>query len=172
MVSVGLCVHHSHLKWTGGTADFSPNLGIVKPHHFRTLEQCLASRSAAEDLFTSAQMEHEDESRMSVCITSLWWSRGRKEDDNTVVAAVASWTFFNDLHMHIPPNIKARGERYHATESKREANSRVQSCNNHNNGQTDSAAQPCSSCLSVLSVVSVLVHFHCSHWVKIWLINP
>lgn len=31
------------LKAAWGTADFSPNLGIVKPHHFLTLEKCLAS---------------------------------------------------------------------------------------------------------------------------------
>lgn len=31
------------LKVVWGTADFSPNLGIVKPHHFLTLEKCLAS---------------------------------------------------------------------------------------------------------------------------------
>lgn len=89
MVSVGLCVHHSHLKVVGGTADFSPNLGIVKPHHFLALEKCLASRSAAEDLYTSAQMEHADELRMCVCFISLWWTRGEKEDDTKVAVAVA-----------------------------------------------------------------------------------
>lgn len=31
------------LKAVWGTADFSPNLGIVKPHHFLALEKCLAS---------------------------------------------------------------------------------------------------------------------------------
>lgn len=31
------------LKVVGWTADFSPNLGIVKPHHFLALEKCLAS---------------------------------------------------------------------------------------------------------------------------------
>lgn len=31
------------LKLVWGTADFCPNLGIVKPHCFLTLERCLAS---------------------------------------------------------------------------------------------------------------------------------
>lgn len=31
------------LKMVWGTADFSPNLGIVKPHHLLAFEKCLAS---------------------------------------------------------------------------------------------------------------------------------
>lgn len=64
------------LKVVGGTADFSPNLGIVKPHHFLALEKRLASHSAAEDLYTSAQMEHADEFRIRVCfftVVTKWW---------------------------------------------------------------------------------------------------
>lgn len=50
MVSVGLYVHHSHLKQWRETADFRPNLGIVKPHCFLALEKCSASHWAAEDV--------------------------------------------------------------------------------------------------------------------------
>ena len=77
------------LKVVGGTADFSPNLGIVKPHHFLALEKCLASHWAAEDLYTSAQMEHADEFRMCVCFIPPWRTYGGKEHDKKVVAAVA-----------------------------------------------------------------------------------
>lgn len=59
------------LKVVGGTADFSPNLGIVKPHHLLALDKCLASDSAAEDLYTSTRMEHVDEFRMCVCFKPL-----------------------------------------------------------------------------------------------------
>lgn len=58
------------LKTVGGPADFSPNLGIVKPHHFLALEQCLASHLAAEELCTSAQTEHADEFRVFVLFYS------------------------------------------------------------------------------------------------------
>lgn len=65
------------LKVVWGTADFSPNLGIVKPHHFLTLEKCLASHFSCRgprihQLRRSMQM-----SLGCVFVSiSLWWTCG------------------------------------------------------------------------------------------------
>ena len=67
------------LKVVGGTADFSPNLGIVKPHHFLALEQCLASHLGGEELYTSDQIEHADEFRVCLfyfTVLNMWRERG------------------------------------------------------------------------------------------------
>lgn len=70
------------LKAVWGAADFSPNLGIVKPHRFLALEECLASRFlvAAEDQSTLAHRKHADELRMCVCFrfTVVSWRRERR----------------------------------------------------------------------------------------------
>ena len=71
----------------GGTADFSPNLGIVKPHHFLALEKCLASHSAAEDLYTSAKMEHADEFR---CVFVLFYCGEHLEEMRMIKKFVAA----------------------------------------------------------------------------------
>lgn len=66
------------LKAVWGAADFSPNLGIVKPHRFLALEECLAShfwllqRTWARRLIGSMQMSWG-------CVfvfVSLWWAGG------------------------------------------------------------------------------------------------
>lgn len=66
------------LKAVWGAADFGPNLGIVKPHRFLALEECLASpfwllqRTRARRLIGSMQMSWG-------CVfvfVSLWWAGG------------------------------------------------------------------------------------------------
>lgn len=50
------------LKAMWGTADFCPNLGIVKPHSFLTLEKCLASHFGCRGpANTPGQMGHADD---------------------------------------------------------------------------------------------------------------
>lgn len=64
------------LKEVGGgdccCSDFSPNLGIVKPHCFLALEKRLASFSAAKGLYTPAHMNHADEFTKYAYFISLW----------------------------------------------------------------------------------------------------
>lgn len=85
------------LKLVWGTSDFCPNLGIVKPHCFLTLERCLASHMGRwGTVYTAHQLRGS--MQMSLGCVLVWILLWRPNPE--LIAAWTVWRRVTSLLVH------------------------------------------------------------------------